>query len=547
MSAELSEKEETAIENQLQQLSDVAVKAGLVFDDTVEQKVCNPDVVLLGTRMQMQHVKGATLLLPCHPYLTQSSSRQIYVTFPDTASLVGAKESDMIDVQVSYRKDVVAMGSNQTGLRIVSGAVGVSLSSADAHMITPSKIDFGMETVEITLPVNTSALSDEETDTFFDGHKVQCVYWKDTSKKTTLLDFGRWSNLGCKATSFSRQLDERGEPIRTLGFVTCQCNHLTHFAVGFGETKVRFKQDPTTPRPRDMFQVQSGDMVAFHVDIENDFVVTAQCIDLPGFIDSEGAGCDTWTANPSWCVGSPDDGVYDPPSVYENGDGIDPSEACCVCKPEEVTRGITVDVVSITPAGRSFPQGDPTMIAKSSNAYRFEWMPRDAGTYRIEIDLKFGEDLVDTRIHYVRVLFCEHFLQSGETLQDVAIIYDMPWQTLFAINSDIQNPRVLNAEANGRLWICSNGNCVLEAASAGTVVKIGRLYTVQQQQTLVDVVNVTRSSFSQLQRHNLKRLHMEGTQVYDVMHRHNSTGFEISYAGEEFCVVSKLADESCLI
>jgi len=292
-------------------------------------------------------------------------------------------------------------------------------------------------------------------------------------------------------------------------------------------------------------------MVAFNVDIEKDLVaaVESACIDLPGYLDSEGQGCNFWTANPRWCVGSPEDGVYDPPLLYENSAGIDPSEACCVCKSEQgkSNEAVTVDVVSITPAGRSFPQGDPTMIAKSSSAYRFEWIPRDAETYRIEIELKFGEDLVDTRIHYVRVLFCEHFLQSGETLQDVAILYDMPWQTLFAINSNIQNPRVLNAEANGRLWICSNGNCVLEAASAGTVVKIGRLYTVQQQQTLVDVVNVTRSSFSQLKRHNLKRLHMEGTQVYDVMHRHNSTGFEISYAGEEFCVVSKLADESCLI
>jgi len=481
MSDELGEEEETTIENLLQQLADVALKAGLVFEDTVVQEVCNPDVVLFGTRMRMQDVKGAAFSLPCHPYLTESSPRLISAAFPDSLSLAGAEANDIVDVQLSYRKDLVAIGSNQTGLQIVSGAVGVTLSSAESH--TVNQIDVGQGAVEITVPVNTSALSDEDTDTFFDGHKVQCVYWKDTSMTTTRLDFGRWSNLGCKATSFSRQLDDRGAPIKSLGFVTCQCNHLTHFAVGFGETKVRFKQDPTAPRHNDLFEVQSGDMVAFDVETLN----------------------------------------------------------------ELSTGTVQVDVLSITPAGRSFPQGDPTLTAESSNVYKFKWIPRDAGTYRIEIELKVDEDLVDTKTYYVRVLFCEHFLRSGETLQDVAIRYDMPWQTLFAINPHIQNPRVLKAEPYSRTWMCNNGNCVLESHTDGTLVKIGRLYTVQQAQTLVDVVNVTRSSFTQLKRHNLKRLHMEGTQVYDIMHRHNAMGLEVSYVGEEFCVVSKLADESCLV
>jgi hypothetical protein len=56
------------------------------------------------------------------------------------------------------------------------------------------------------------------------------------------------------------------------------------------------------------------------------------CSDVAGFRDSEGRTCDEWADHPSWCIGSPEDGVYDPPSVYRNRDGIDASQACCVCK-----------------------------------------------------------------------------------------------------------------------------------------------------------------------------------------------------------------------
>jgi hypothetical protein len=56
------------------------------------------------------------------------------------------------------------------------------------------------------------------------------------------------------------------------------------------------------------------------------------CEDKPGFVDNQGEGCDIWAKNPTWCVGSPEDGVFDPPSDYANVDGLDPSMACCVCR-----------------------------------------------------------------------------------------------------------------------------------------------------------------------------------------------------------------------
>jgi hypothetical protein len=56
------------------------------------------------------------------------------------------------------------------------------------------------------------------------------------------------------------------------------------------------------------------------------------CIDMPGYADSDGDTCEDWAQNPTWCSGSWEDGVFDPPSMYANAQGIDPSTACCVCR-----------------------------------------------------------------------------------------------------------------------------------------------------------------------------------------------------------------------
>jgi hypothetical protein len=53
---------------------------------------------------------------------------------------------------------------------------------------------------------------------------------------------------------------------------------------------------------------------------------------MEGYADSEGDTCEVWAQNPTWCEGSPEDGVFDPPSNYTNAEGIDPSRACCACR-----------------------------------------------------------------------------------------------------------------------------------------------------------------------------------------------------------------------
>jgi hypothetical protein len=60
--------------------------------------------------------------------------------------------------------------------------------------------------------------------------------------------------------------------------------------------------------------------------------VQGTCIDDTAWRDLDGEGCSEWNANPTWCEGSPEDGIYDPPQDYANEDGIDASMACCSCK-----------------------------------------------------------------------------------------------------------------------------------------------------------------------------------------------------------------------
>jgi len=339
------------------------------------------------------------------------------------------------------------------------------------------------------MPVDTSNLTASEMGDFFNLQDVLCVYWKAEGVGASSVDFGQWSNYGCKATAVSRQRDASGNEISDKGLVTCKCNHLTNFAVAFGQAKVRFLQVPGTPRPGDLYQVQSGSRVHFEVDI----------------VDELGLG---------GRVGEP-------------------------------------HLMPYVPHGRSFsdPHFEPGHPHHgATDAYSFEWTPRDPGDYVVEIDLFVGQELIDIRIFYVRVLFCEDYLLAGETLQDVAFRNRLPWQALFAINPGIQNPRNMKAKPAGRTWICVDGDCNLAGDLPGARVNIGRRYTVQQGDTLFSIVNGFGSSFTQLARYNTKRLEavLDGEAVFDIAHRHNATGSEVSYVGEEFCVVSRLAD-GCVV
>jgi hypothetical protein len=81
----------------------------------------------------------------------------------------------------------------------------------------------------------------------------------------------------------------------------------------------RVGSDLSLPDGADSYQLRCDDCI------------WTPCEDLPGYADNEGDTCAVWAENPTWCYGSPEDGVVDLPTLYANAEGIDPSIACCVC------------------------------------------------------------------------------------------------------------------------------------------------------------------------------------------------------------------------
>lgn len=75
------------------------------------------------------------------------------------------------------------------------------------------------------------------------------------------------------------------------------------------------------------------DQIIKKLQAEQESAAAGPCVDDMTFRDSQGLDCSTFNANPSWCEGSPEDGIHDPPSDYANDEGIDATMACCVCKP----------------------------------------------------------------------------------------------------------------------------------------------------------------------------------------------------------------------
>ena len=138
----------------------------------------------------------------------------------------------------------------------------------------------------------------------------------------------------------------------------------------------------------------------------------------------------------------------------------------------------------------------PTLTALDGGSYLFSWTPRDSGDFVLDLTLAWTASdgagaplVVSTRAVRARVLFCEHFLQAGQTLRDVAAIYRLSWQALFALNPEIANPRVVRTLPEARTWQCggeahSAQACEVLGALAGSRVRIGRVLTLGAAQVL---------------------------------------------------------------
>jgi len=205
--------------------------------------------------------------------------------------------------------------------------------------------------------------------------------------------------------------------------------------------------------------------------------------------------------------------------------------------------GITLD--SVTPEMESFEAAQLVMDSVFSG--QLTWTPRSAGDFRIQLTLTSDGVLVRRHVFFVKVLFCEHFMMSGETLGSVAPIYGIAWQALYAINPQIPSPGQIATEPIARTWRCDLDGCQFVGEAGGARIRIGRTLTVGRRESVYSLVETTGASYTQLARHNVRRLESlssfdPDSGVFDVEHRHNATGGEETYSGESLCVVSTFSD-----
>jgi len=92
------------------------------------------------------------------------------------------------------------------------------------------------------------------------------------------------------------------------------------------------------------------------------------CKDMEGFKDSRGNDCGSYALKPSKCEGSPEDGVYDPPSLYADKDGFDASQACCACQQSSLPfAGSSWIRYGVAPEPISEPMGEISFCSQGMN------------------------------------------------------------------------------------------------------------------------------------------------------------------------------------
>ena len=125
LQGKVGDENSIAIENELQKFSDVTIKAGLEYSSElivqqenlayVQEKNLLPNAVLYGVRKPLDNLQGVTITVPIFQDLS--------VLFPKTLSLTGYRDTNLLDVQISYRRDVVYF--NASVLKIVTGVSAV--------------------------------------------------------------------------------------------------------------------------------------------------------------------------------------------------------------------------------------------------------------------------------------------------------------------------------------------------------------------------------------------------------------------------------------
>jgi cysteine-rich repeat protein len=192
-------------------MQDVVRKTALdLVDGEPPKRVTSEGSELVISRAASTTLNGALMSQPLPPLFGSNSQRRskkqvASIKLPDTfsADVFGTRESTLVDISIA----AYGYAPDMPGWVLKSPMVGLTVSRAQASAET--KVYNLSKPISIVIPVDLSGLNDVQKMLF--PQQARCVFWDK--------NISTYNTSGCNVTAASTTE------------VTCECNHLTLFAI----------------------------------------------------------------------------------------------------------------------------------------------------------------------------------------------------------------------------------------------------------------------------------------------------------------------------
>ena len=369
---------------------------------------------------------------------------------------------------------LLPLNTMSLSLILVSRMYSLAISSGtylEANNVTLT------EEIILGIPFNLSTkLKASDILVFGRKESILCLSWAPLESNP--VDPGSsWSSNECRVHDLSFAVTVDGSLSTDNGIVFCACKRISAYAVAFGLSPVRFIAP--TPSWGSTLDVESGNMLKINL-----------------------------------AAVYPLSKTYDTPYIVIR------------MNPEPTNSWSNVSLISWL--GNCTNQSQEAACVFAT----FTWVPRAKGTSVLDFCLLVQGSIVEIIRVFVNIIFCEHIIRPGETLQQIAMMYQTSWQALFAINQQLRNPNDISSCMQNIFESCN---------STGARVQIGRIVQVKKNQSIAGIVQGLSGSFTEVAIHNYHRLNpysddtSEETTVFDLNQVHSEA--------EDICVISMMADE----
>ena len=307
----------------------------------------------------------------------------------------------------------------------------------------------------------------------------QCLWWKYVNSTS---EEGRWVSSVCSVVSVKHSLDLSGSPVG-VGSVQCSCTQLGTFAAAIDELALSLMENlipavllvewaPGTPQNSDELVVVAGDTLNLRISANS---VTASSWNLAGAAPSE-----LIIVIGTEVVGTDDESAsISTPFVSESFVGLQYIQLT-----EWTLRISSVWTLELASSGMKDIEIRALLVGESSGGRLRTWT--------------------------LRILECEVLVGAGDTLDSISSKYGTTPSIVFGINPVLATMQSLQSplQEKGMQWTCSaNKLCSLSGElAAGMRIRIGRMFRVQRNSSLVQQVRQMGGSVSHIAKQNLGRI-----------------------------------------